>query len=395
MQIDIGSAPTGPLAGIRVLDLSTIVSGPLCAQILGDLGADVVKIEAPGGDTARYLGVEGPPGMAGVFVQFNRNKRSVAIDLKRDAGRDAFLELASKVDLVVENFRPGVSDRLGIGFEASRARNPGLIWVAISGFGPTGPYASQPAYDMVIQGMSGFAKILGDDENPKLISNLVADKTSGMTACYSVLAALYAREKNGGRGQRIDVPMLDAFSAFVLRDSYASQTWGDPPRSRQLEAGIYRAWKTADGHVALLVIEDKQFQGLCRALNREDLAEDTRYADVVGRMSNAAELFQVLETELGKWTTADLVARAHRFGVPLGAINDIAAFLADPQVQASEIAFQLDDPEGGQMTLFASPPRYELTPSSVRRAPPRLGAHTEEVLRDAGLSEEAIANVRG
>ncbi len=217
------------------MDLSSIVSGPLCAQILGDLGADVVKVEPPGGDTARYLGAEGQPAMAGIFVQVNRNKRSIALDLKREADREAFLKLAASADVVVENFRPGVSDRLGIGFEVARARNPGLIWVAISGFGPEGPYADQPAYDMIIQGMSGFARMLGDDQNPRLIGNLVADKTSGMTACYSVIAALYAREKSGGQGQRLDVPMIDAFASFLLCDGFAPQTYGGAPRDRAIE----------------------------------------------------------------------------------------------------------------------------------------------------------------
>lgn len=386
MQVALGSVATGPLAGVKVIDLSTIVSGPLCAQILGDLGADVVKFEPPSGDSARYLGAEGQPAMAGIFVQLNRNKRSVALDLKESAGREAFLELAATADIVVENFRPGVSDRLGIGFEVARKRNPGLIWVAISGFGPTGPYAEQPAYDMIIQGMSGFAKILGDAENPKLVSNLVADKTSGLTACYSVIAALYAREKNDGRGQRIDIPMIDAFAAFVHSDSYAPHTYGRTPRNPVLEKLIYRAWKTADGHVAMLVVENRQFEAFCRVLKREDLIGDARYSNIAGRLTHAGELFELLGTEIAKFTTAELVARAHEFGAPLGPVYDVDGFLDDPQVKANGITFELEDPVHGTMRLFSCAPRYEATPTSVRRAPPRLGAHTQEVLRELGLA---------
>jgi crotonobetainyl-CoA:carnitine CoA-transferase CaiB-like acyl-CoA transferase len=389
MRVDLGGAPTGPLAGVKVIDLSTIVSGPLCAQILGDLGADVVKFEPPSGDSARYLGTEGQPAMAGIFAQMNRNKRSVAVDLKEAAGRDAFLELASTADIVVENFRPGVSDRLGIGFETARKRNPGLIWAAISGFGPTGPYSAQPAYDMVIQGMSGFAKILGDDDNPRLISNLVADKTSGLTACYSVVAALYAREKNGGKGQRIEIPMIDAVAAFLHPDAFAPHTYGPVERNLVFEKLIYRAWKTADGHVALLFVEDKQFQAFCRVIRREDLSEDERFANLVGRITNGELLFGMLEQEIAKFTTADLVERAHEFGAPLGPVYDVAAFMADPQVQANEVLFELEDSVHGTMKLFASPPRYESTPTSVRRPPPHLGEHTEEVLREAGIEPPA------
>ena len=393
MELDLGGDAHGPLAGIRVLDVSTIVSGPLCAQILGDFGADVVKVEAPSGDTARYLGSEGPPAMAGVFAQFNRNKRSLVLDFKSEAGRDAFLRLAESADVVVENYRAGVADRLGIGFDACRERNPALVWVAISGFGPDGPYKDQPAYDMVIQGMSGFAKILGSEEEPKLISNLVADKTSGLTAAYSVMAALFAREKNGGRGQRVDIPMIDAFSSFVHGDAFAPHTYGMTTVNPALEL-IYRAWKTADGHVSVLVVEDHHFEGLCRALEREDLLEDERFAGIAGRIGNAGDLFAIMAEEIGKFPTATLVERAHREQIPLGAVNDVKAFLEDPQVRHNETVVKLDDPEAGEMTLLGSAPRFSDTPTSVRRPPPRLGADGEQVLAEAGFSEEEIEKLR-
>ncbi len=394
MQVDLGGDAKGPLAGVKVLDISSIVSGPLCAQILGDFGADVVKVEPPVGDTARYLGTEGPPALSGIFAQFNRNKRSVTLDLKQEAGREAFFALVAETDIVVENYRAGVSDRLGIGFEFCREKNPGLIWAAISGFGPDGPYKDQPAYDMVIQGMSGFAKLLGDNENPKLISNLVADKTSGLTATYSVMAALYAREKNGGRGQRIDIPMIDAFASFVHPDAFAPNTFGEVPPSAGL-ALIYRTWATADGHVALLVIEDHQFEGVCKVLEREDLLEDERYKGIAGRIGHAAELFPLLGAEIAKFPTKVLVERAHRYGTPLAAVNDLKSFLQDPQIVHNQTVFELDDPEAGPMTLFSSAPRFSETPSNVRRLPPRLGADTDAVLGALGLDADAIAKARG
>ncbi len=396
MKLDLGGAATGPLRGIQVLDLSTIVSGPYCTQILGDLGADVVKVETAIGDTGRFLGGARRSDMTGFFVQFNRNKRSVVLDLKSEAGADAFRALAASADVVVENFRPQVMERLGLGEAALRAANPKLVYVSISGFGPDGPYAEQPAYDMVIQALSGFSKQLGTPEKPQLIRNIVADKTGGMTAAYATMAALFERERNGGKGQRIDVPMLDAFAAFVLPDAYGPYMYGDPtPEDPSVAENLFRAWETADGHVAIVVIEDHQFQGCCRAIGRPDLAEKERYANIIGRMQHAGELFPVLGEELAKRTTAELVEAGRREGAPIAPVNDIEAFLADPQAVANEILFEMPHPEAGTLKAFRSPARFADTPSNVRHVPPNLGQHTEEVLREAGLDDAAIAKVRG
>jgi len=389
----VSSPQGGPLAGTKVIDLSTVVSGPLCTQILGDLGADVVKIESPVGDTSRYLGGVRKAGMTGFFAQWNRNKRSVVLDLKQDLAQAAVRRLARSADVLVENFRPAVMARLGLGFEALASENPRLVYVSINGFGSEGPDAGSPAYDMVIQARAGFAKLLGSDAAPKLISNLVADKTSALTAAWATLAALLSREKTG-RGQHVEVPMLDAFASFVLPDVLGARAFGEPPATAVASQGLYRAWSTADGHVVVVVIEDRQFEAVCRTIGRDDLVGDARYATLLSRLSNAPELFGMLESELRRWKTAELVERARRLGAPLAAVNGLDEFLADAQVRANRTVLEVERPETGPVPVLRSAPRFSATPSDALRAPPLLGEHTADVLREAGFTDAEIAELR-
>jgi crotonobetainyl-CoA:carnitine CoA-transferase CaiB-like acyl-CoA transferase len=394
MQIDFGGEAGGPLAGVRVLDFSSVVSGPLCAQILGDLGADVVKVEPPEGDTTRLMGPPFKAGLTPLYAQCNRNKRGIVLDLKAPEGVAAARWLAAAADVLVQNMRPGVAERIGIGYGELAGANPRLVYVAISGFGPEGPYAEQPAYDMVIQALSGLAHAQKENGEPRLIRNLMADKSSALTAAYAALAALLARERTG-RGQRVDVPMLDAYAAFGLPDVLGAHTF--PPVSDlppDLGPGLYRAWQTADGHVAVIVVEDHQFHALCRALDREDLIDDPRCRTLVTRLQHAAELFAMLGAEIRKWTTAELVSRARKFEAPLAPVQDLEAFLADPQVAANRTVLELEHPAAGTLRMIRHPARYAATPASLRRHPPGLGEHTDQVLREVGYSEAAIEALR-
>jgi crotonobetainyl-CoA:carnitine CoA-transferase CaiB-like acyl-CoA transferase len=394
MDVELGAAPTGPLAGVRVLDLSAVVSGPLCTQILGDLGADVVKVESPGGDTARRLGPPFKGGLSGYFAHFNRNKRSLAVDLKSEEGRALVRRLALGADVLVQNFRPGVAERLGLAYDDLAAESPGLVYVSISGFGPDGPYRDLPAYDTVIQGLTGFLPVQGGDGPPRLVRGVVADKTTALTAAYAIVAALYARERHRGRGQRVDVPMLDAYAAFMLPDSMIAEAFL-PTEPLPFSPGeVHRVWQTADGWVVMMIIEDHQFQGLCHAIEREDMLEDPRCANLITRIVHARELFALLAEELVKWPTAELLERGRRFGAPIAPANSIADFLADPQVQANRTVFEAEHPEAGRMRLLRNPVRFERTPASVRHLPPRLGEQTDALLREAGLGADEIARLR-
>jgi len=385
----------GPLAGIRVLDLSAVVSGPLCTQLLGDLGADVVKVETPRGDSMRIAGWPIRGGVTPLFAQVNRNKRGIVLDLKVPAAQDAARRLARAADVLVENYRPGVAERLGLGYEQLAAENPRLIYVAVSGFGPESPYRDLPAYDMVIQALTGAAWIQGGDR-PALVRSLVADKTSALTATWATLAAIIARDRGDGRGQRVDVPMLDAFASFMLPDLLGRETLLPPePSPPPFDmANLYRSWETADGFVAMIVLEDHQFEALCHVLERDDLLADERCNNILARILNAETLFAELGDELRQWKTADLVERARRFGAPLAPINDVAGFLADRHVRESGTVFEAEHAAAGRMRLIRHPARFGRSATPVRRLAPQLGEHTEEVLREAGFDDAGLAALR-
>jgi crotonobetainyl-CoA:carnitine CoA-transferase CaiB-like acyl-CoA transferase len=390
MEVDPSGTSRGPLSGIRVLDLSTVVSGPLCGQILGDLGAEVTKLEPPGGDSARVMGLPIRDGMSPLFHHCNRNKRSAAVDLKSEAGRAVARRLALASDVLIENFRPGVADRLGLGYDALAGGNPRLVYVAINGFGPDGPRRDEPAYDTVIQGLTGFMPEQGGAEQPRLIQSIAADKVTALTAAYATMAALLARERGAAAGQRVDVPMLDAFAAFLMPDVMGARTCPDADAMPNL--AIHRTWSTADGYVVMMIVEDRQFFGLCRALDREDLLSDPRCANLLQRILHAEELFAILDGELARWTTAEFLERARRFGAPAAPVNDVEGFLEDPQVTHNGTVFELEpDPVRGRMRHVRAPARFEHTPAALRRVAPRKGEHTREVLREAGYADAEIA----
>jgi crotonobetainyl-CoA:carnitine CoA-transferase CaiB-like acyl-CoA transferase len=394
MMIRKGEKSTGPLAGIRVVDLSNVVSGPLCTQVLGDLGADVIKVEALGGDLSRRLGPPFVDGLTPLYAHCNRNKRAIAVDLKSTRGVEIVRRIARDADVLVENYRPGVADRLGLGWSDLSRENPRLLYVSVNGFGDDGPYRDLPAYDNVIQGLVGFAKVQGGKKGPPaLVKNLVADKASALTAVYAVLAGLFARERGDGRGQRIEVPMLDAFAAFMLVDVLRDDTFPAAESFPLPDLEVHRAWETSDGHVVMMIIEDHQFQAMCRALDREDLIEDPRCANLIQRVLHAEELFALTAEECRKWTTAELVERARRFGAPVAACNGLPEFLADPQVATNRTVFETAD-RAGPIRMLRSPVRFAGTPTDVRQTPPRLGEHTDEVLREVGYAAEEIASFR-
>jgi crotonobetainyl-CoA:carnitine CoA-transferase CaiB-like acyl-CoA transferase len=368
----------------------------MCTQMLGDLGADIVKVESQFGDSCRYSGAPfREPGFSGFLAQFNRNKRSIVVDLKSDAGRELVLDVVPEFDVVVENFRPDVMERLGLGYDVLAERNPGLIYVAINGFGSDGPYAQLPAYDQVLQGLTGRMPEQGGDGAPELIQGAVADKSTAMTAISAVLAASLARERDPeGRGQHVEVAMIDAFSAFSLTEPMMERSF--PPLRNDVSVGrdFFRSWQTADGYVVGLIIQDAQYAGLCRVIGRPDLAEDPRFAVMAERFANWLELVPLLDEEVRKHPTAEFLEAARREGAPFAPVNDIDDFLADPHVQHRGCVVDLEDPRFGTVKYLAPPIRFDRTPAQITRHAPRLGEHTDEVLGELGVDAERIDRLK-
>jgi crotonobetainyl-CoA:carnitine CoA-transferase CaiB-like acyl-CoA transferase len=379
------------LAGVRVLELTQVMAGPFCGQVLADMGADVIKVEPPEGDPTRHaLGFtlrEG--GDTAAFLAVNRNKRSVALDLKDDGDRERFYALVDGADVVLENHRPGVAERLGVGYETLAERNPRLIYASISGFGQTGPYAQRPGFDLIAQGLSGVMSVTGEPGGEPVKCGIpISDLSSGLFCAVAILSAYVARERTG-RGQRIDTSLFEGALALSIWESAELWATGRTPQplgSAHRLTAPYQALRTRDGHITVGANNARFWERLCGALGREDLVDDPRFGSNAGRMEHRPELVAELESALAARGTDEWVQALLDAGVPAGQIHDYREGFQDPHTLAREMMVEVEHPVEGVVKALGIPVKLSDTPGAVRRAAPLLGEHTEEVLREAGIA---------
>ena len=390
----------GALSGLRVLELTQVMAGPFCGQVLADMGADVIKVEPPdtGDQSRRSLGFAMKGEDTAAFLAVNRNKRSVALDLKDHAQREVFLRLARTADVLIENYRPGVAERLGVGPDALEEVNPRLVYASISGFGQTGPYAMRPGFDLIAQGLAGVMSVTGEPGGEPVKSGIpISDLSAGLFCAVAILSAIHARERTG-RGQRIDTSLFEGALALSIWESAELWATGRTPQplgSAHRLTAPYQALRTRDGHITVGGNNQRLWERLCRAVGREDLVEDERFATNEGRMDNRPALVAELESALAARDTDDWVQALLAEGVPVGPIHDYAQVFEDPHTQAREMMVELEHPVEGTVRGLGIPVKLSGTPGSVRRAAPLLGEHTEEVLREAGIDDADIAALAG
>ena len=387
------TANTGPLHGIKVLDLSVMISGPLAAMMLGDQGADVIKVESPGiGDFMRYLG-SAKGGMTGIFVNNNRGKRSLVVDLKSEQGVAVLKKLAETADVVIQNFRPGAVERLGIGYEDLKAVNPQLIYVSISGYGPDGPDSGHRVYDNVIQAASGLASVQTDPRNgePSLFRTLLCDKVTSLTAAQAISSALYARAAGNAEGQHIVLAMLDAAVSFMWPDSGMDAVLLDDDANRTPTIGQnYGITRLKDGFAAIAVVSDSEFRGLCHAYGRPELADDDRFATMAGRTLNASELVPLMTELSAQQSAEDFVKRAQSFDVPAASVVTLADLPQQPQIMNNEVFLEREHPVAGRIREPRPAARFSSTPAQAGGMAPTPGQHSDEVVAEVGLDAAAL-----
>ncbi|HEY8989841.1 MAG TPA: CoA transferase [Candidatus Limnocylindrales bacterium] len=404
------AANPGPLAGLRVVDCSTVLAGPYCTMVLGDLGADVIKVEPPGGDATRGWG---PPWVgdeadgtrtAAYFLAVNRNKRSIRVDLRRSEGADVLRRLLAGADVLVENFRAGSLDGLGFGDDALRAINPRLIHLAITGYGAASPDPARPGYDFVIQAESGLMSITGssdeDGGGSTKVGVAIADVGTGLQAAVAILAALVGRDTGGGReadapGQRIDVSLIGSTLAVLVNQAQNAFAGGvSPGRLGNAHPNIvpYQTFETADGEIAVAVGSERQWPRFCRALGLPALADDPRFASNGDRVANRVELIATLAGRFAERTSAEWLAALDAAEIPAGPINDIAAAFASPWAAGRTV--ELDHPRLGRTRQVLPPFDLAATPATVRTPPPLLGEQTDEILAEIGVGADEASRLR-
>ena len=393
------NAKMGPLAGVKIVDMTSVLMGPYATQMLGDYGADVIKIETLEGDVTRQIGPTRHPGMGPVYLNTNRSKRSLCLDLKMPAGRDAALRLIRDADVLVYNVRPQAMTRLKLGYDVVSALNPRLIYAGVFGFGQDGPYAAKPAYDDLIQGGSGLAHLMavGGDDTPRYVPNALVDRIVGLTAVGAICASLVHRDRTG-RGQRLDIPMLETMASFVMGDHMGGLTY-EPP----LDKGGYarhlsrdrRPYQTADGYLCVIVYNDKQWQNFFKATGRDDLRDDPRFNHFAGRAVHIdlvyAELARIFLTR----STAEWTELLEAADVPVMPLHDLEGVLQDPHLKATDFFPIVEHPTEGPIRNMRVSANWSETPAEPSRLAPRLNADGEAILREAGFSEdEIVAMVR-
>ena len=387
------------LDGLRVLDLTRALAGPYCTMMLGDYGADVIKVEVPGaGDDTRGWGPPYIGDQAAYFLQINRNKRSMTLNLKDDDARNIFLEMAQDVDIVVENFTPGVVGRLGIDYEAVQQVNPRIVYCSISGFGQTGPYRDRSAYDQVMQGVGGIMSLTGENDRPPVKMGIaLTDIGAGMLAAFAIMAAIFRRQSSSV-GQYIDVSMLDLQVSWLTYQAGVYFATGKVPG----KAGAahptlvpYQAFLCQDGkYLNVAVGSERIWQRFCQGMSLRHLAEQPDYADNAHRVVNRSQLVPLLEAEFQNKPVAEWVDQLQEAGVPCGPVNDLADVLSDPQVLARDMMLEIPHPTLGTLKQTGIPIKFSQTPGSITAHPPLLGEHTGQILAELGYSDAKINDLR-
>jgi len=384
----------GPLDGVRVLDLTTVVMGPYATQILADFGADVVKVEPPEGDVMRHAAPMRSRGMGHIFLNANRNKRSIVLDLKNGAARDACLALAKGSDVLVYNIRPQAMARLKLSYEEVSAANPRILYVGAFGYSQRGPYAAKAAYDDLIQGAAGMPWLSKESgaETPRYAPATIADRSVGLHVVNAVCAALYRREKTG-KGQRVDVPMFESLLQTVLGEHMGGYTFepqtGDPGYARML-AKERRPYETQDGYVCVLVYNDKQWRAFFELIGRPELLKDPRFATQEARSRDFEAAYALVAAEMAQRTTRECISMLERADIPVQRMNSLKDIVDDPHLAAIGYFRQVEHPSEGRIKSMAVPSEWSESKPEYRRHAPRLGEHTREVLREAGYDASAI-----
>ena len=390
---------SGPLEGIKVIDISAVISGPMACQVLGDQGADVIKIEPIGmGDITRIGGFR-VGDISAMYASSNRGKRSIALDLSKEEGVDVLKKMVETADVIVQNFRPGAVDRMGIGPDTLLEINPDLIYVSISGFGPDGPYHDWRVYDPIVQSVSGVVSIQQspDIPIPDLVRTIICDKTTALTASNAITAALFARASGKASGQHIEIPMLDAAIYWLWPDVFMGHTlWGDAVEPGPLIYQIYRLQQTKDGHLVYFVASDKEFSGLSRALDHPEWIDDERFKTAKDRMVPAhfEALGTLLHNAFLNFSTIDIMSRLHAEEVPAAQVNSVDDVFNDPQVINNETIVEWEHPDAGLMKMARPPVRWGVTKPDIKWSADHVGQNTHVILEEHGYSNDEITSLR-